>query len=123
MQIAAKELEAFGALQRKLGLGVMDAVVAAVKKPWKELYLDVRSHPGQTAHKTKLRVIPVSGTLISVTPPAEVTITIIEILQMRSSFAEEPWSGMKVTMNYEGQCKVEFNYDPNCVDDPAFFKD
>ena len=123
MQTAPKALEAFGALQRKLAQGVMDAVLTAVKKPWKEFYLDVRSRPGQTSHSTKLRVTPVSGSPISVTPPAGVTITIIEIVQMRDSFADEPWAGMKVTMSREGQCKVEFNYDPNCVDDPAFFKD
>ena len=122
MPVAPKELEAFGALQRKLGQGLMDAVLAAVQKPWKEFYLDVRARPGQTSHSTKIRVVPVSGTPISVTPPPDVTITIIEILQMRDSCFDEAWSGMKVTISSEGECRVEFNYDPKCVDDPAFFK-
>jgi len=122
MPVAPKELEAFGALQRKLGQGVMDAVLDAVDKPWKELYLDVRAHPGQIANIMKLRVILASGTPISVTPPAEVATTIVEILQMRDTCFEEPWCGVKLTISSEGQCRVEFSYDPRCVNDPAFFK-
>jgi len=82
METAPKELAAFGDLQRTLGQATMQAVADAVKDPWKELYLDIRSNAGETSHSSKLRVIPVSGAVLSVAIPAEITITIIEILQM-----------------------------------------
>jgi hypothetical protein len=32
---------------------------------------------------------------------------------MRSTFTA-PWYGMKLTITSQGQCKVEFNYEPEC---------
>ena len=122
MPVAPKELETFGALQRKLAQGLMDTVLRVVQRPWKEFYLDVRARPGQVAHKMKLRVIPMSGPVMSVTPAAETAATIVEILQMRYLF-EQPWSGMKLTITSAGECNAHLDYDPKCVDDPGFFKD
>jgi hypothetical protein len=122
MPVANKELEAFGALQRQLAQGVMSAVLSVVQQPWKELYLDVRARPGQIAHKSKLRVVLVSGGVISVAPPAAIAGVIADILQMRHLF-EQPWSGMKLTITCAGECNVHFDFDPKCADDPAFFKD
>jgi hypothetical protein len=42
-----------------------------------------------------------------------------DLCEMRSWFPE-PWYGMRTTVTSEGKCDVNFNYDPKCLEDPAF---
>jgi hypothetical protein len=65
---APKELEVFGQLQRNLGEATMQLVATAVRTPWKELSLEMRTSPDGTSRGMKLRVTPVSGALIAVRP-------------------------------------------------------
>jgi hypothetical protein len=120
---APPELQAFGELQRKLSERVMDAVCAAVNDSWKEVCLEFRLRPGQTSHPMKFQVTLASGALVRVMPSAELMMAIREILQSRVAFSEEPWSGMKLIIGEDGQCRVSFNYDAKCADDPNFLKD
>jgi hypothetical protein len=101
MRTAPKELEAFGALQRTLAQATQQAVKSTVKTPWKELCFDVRSNPAGTTHSMKFRVTPVSGP--------------------RDAAFSHPFYGMKLTISCAGKCEVDFNYDPNCKEDPAFY--
>jgi hypothetical protein len=63
-----------------------------------------------------------SGTLVPVMPSAEIMTVLRELVQLRGAFSQEPWSGMKLVITEDGQCKVSFNYDPKCGDDPNFLK-
>ena len=98
----------------------MQAVASAVKTPWKELYLDIRSTPDGTSRAAKLRVIPLAGPLILVPISGPVSATIQEIWKMRDACFSPPWFGMKMTITSQGAVDVDFNYDPTCTSDPAF---
>ena len=123
MPTAPKALEAFGDLQRSLAQGTMQAVAGAVRAPWKELYVDIRSIPDGTAHDIKFRVIPVSGAPISMPTSKPMEATVREIWNMRDACFSPPWCGMKLTISSQGQCQINFNYNPNCKEDPAFCND
>jgi hypothetical protein len=116
---APKELEVFGQLQRNLGEATMQLVATAVRTPWKELSLEMRTSPDGTSRGMRLRVTPVSGALLAVRPTRAVEVALHNICEMRSTFTA-PWYGMKLTITIQGQCKVEFNYEPECKKDPAF---
>ena len=36
-------------------------------------------------------------------------------------FPEKKWYGLKLTIFPDGKHKTEFNYEPDCVNDPDFF--
>ena len=100
----------------------MDAVFAAVNDPWKEVCLEFRLRPGQTCHLMLFQVTLVSGVVVPIRPSAEIITALRDIVQMRGAFSQEPWSGMKLVIGEDGQCRVSFNYDPKCADDPNFLK-
>ncbi len=123
MQAPPKELQAFGELQRKLAEGMMGAMAAALNQPWTAVCFEVRSRPGGTSHQVKLRVSLASGAVMPLMPTTESMIALKGIMQMRETLFQEPWFGMKLIITGDGQCRVEFNYDPKCVDDPAFLRE
>jgi hypothetical protein len=98
----------------------MQAAANAVKTPWKELFLDLRSNPAGTVRTLKLRVVSMSGALINVPIPQPIEATTQEIWKVRDACFSPPWYGMKMTISSAGQVAVDFNYDPTCTSDPAF---
>lgn len=119
MPAAPPALELFGNYTRVLAKAAMDAVHNAVKSPWKEFYLDLRSTPDGTSRAAKLRVIPVSGALIIV-PISHVMADIIQDIWKMNAFFSPPWYGMKMNITSEGQVRIDFSYDPACTSEPAF---
>ncbi len=119
MEAAPKALEAFGALQRRLAEAAMQAVDSTVHTPWREFCLDIRSTPDGEALDVRFYVVPVSGAPISVPMPQPVAAIVHETWQMRSACFSPPWYGMKLSITSEGQCKINFNYDPNCNAEPT----
>ena len=119
MPAAPPALELFGDYTRVLAQAAMQLVHNAVKTPWKEFYLDLRSTPDGTSRAAKLRVIPVSGALITVPIPDVIADVIQDIWEMNAYFVP-PWYGMKMNVTSEGQVQINFNYDPTCVSEPAF---
>ena len=120
MPPASPALEAFGALTRSLAQTAMQAASTAIKTPWKELFLDLRSNPAGNVRTLKLRVVSMSGALISVPIPQPIEATAQEIWKVRDACFSPPWYGMRMTISSAGHVAVDFNYDPTCTSDPAF---
>lgn len=120
MPPARPALEAFGALTRSLAQAAMQAASNAVKTPWKELFLDLRSNPAGNVRTLKLRVVSMSGALINVPVPQSIEATTQEIWKVRDACFSPPWYGMKMTISSAGQAAVDFNYDPTCTSETAF---
>ena len=33
----------------------------------------------------------------------------------------DKWFGFNLTISPDGKCETEFNYDPDCINDPTFY--
>ena len=119
MPEAPPALKLFGDYTRVLAQAVMRLIHQTVSVPWKEAYLDLRSTPDGTSRAAKLRVIPVSGALITV-PIPDVIADVIQDIWKMNAFFSPPWYGMKMNITSEGQVQIDFSYDPSCVSEPAF---
>jgi hypothetical protein len=103
-------LEVYGKLQRSLAHATMAAAHGSVTRPWKEVHLEIAAAPDEKTCATKLRVVPVSGAPLDVSPTAPILAAAREIWNLRDSGITPDWKIMKLTITGEGRCTVSFAY-------------
>ena len=98
-------------------------------RPWSSVFVDARRPADTTATVSKLRVVLPDGSMPRLAgtslerPPDEVVKLLHELFEIKDQAFPDKWYGVRLTVSADGECKVEFNFDPNCARDPAFFKD
>jgi len=71
----------------------------------------------------KLRLRRPGGELVSLDESIQVSLLLKELWALKDDNRVTGWHGLKVTLDKQGKCKVDFNYDPECAKDPFFFDD
>jgi len=114
-------LEELNPLLQHVAVEILSLTLATVgKKKWKAAYLDERSGEDES-RIAKFRVELPNGNLMSGDITREINKLVRTIWAMRPEQRPEKWYGMKLTLQPDGQCKTEFNYDPEYINDPTFF--
>jgi hypothetical protein len=110
MPQAPEILEAYGQLQRFLGQATMEAVHAAVTRPWKEVHLEISTSTDGKTGGVRVRVVPESSALIDVPLTQPIVSAAAEIWKFRNSGITPNWRSMRLLITSEGQCTVNFDY-------------
>jgi hypothetical protein len=96
-------------------------------KAWKEGFADIRRLPDEPTMISKARVVLPDGSLQSPSRDAlsltEVRNRFEELWGTRDAASPNAWYGLKIIIQPDGKCQIEFNYDPDCAADTAFFED
>jgi hypothetical protein len=88
---------------------------------WNDAVLDTRSPVDGSVQITKFRIAVWESSIKSVLLPSKVTATIRRLWEIKESAFPDKWYGFMLLIFPTGDCKVEFNYDESCFDDPTFF--
>lgn len=91
--------------------------------PWQSAYADIRFSPSGGAQSAKFRVQLQDGKLESLKITGRISMLLDDAWELQGELFPDKWYGVKYTLMPDGQCKTEFNYDPDCLGDPAFFDD
>jgi len=93
------------------------------KKKWKLAYYDVRSAGTGGARFGIFRVVLPNGKVVqSLSAPMDAKMILHKAWDMKDKVFKPKWHGLKLTIHPDGECKTEFNYDPDCASDPTFCK-
>ena len=94
-------------------------------EPWQQGYADIRHLPDEPTMISKARLALPDGSRKS---PSRDALDMTEVRDLFEKLwdANDPasphrWYGLKITVHPDGQSQIEFNYDPDCAVDPAFF--
>jgi hypothetical protein len=87
---------------------------------WQEAYCDAR-FDSMGAGLEKLRICRRDETLISVRTSTKMTLLLRELWQLRDTCLTNSWYGLKVFVTPLGDCRTEFDFDPECAADGRFF--
>jgi hypothetical protein len=110
----------FGRMIKQFSSAMLEAIEAESKPGWQFAYLDIRSAPDGSYRDVKLRVVQPDGIAHSVQTTNVMNQIEYQIFQSKFS---PPWYGLKLEVTREGNCKVTFNYDPQCCEDETFYDD
>lgn len=88
---------------------------------WTEGSLEVRWDPGGGANVVKFRLRLADKTVKSLPDSREVTLLLGELWELRSETLANQWYGLRITLERSGECRTDFLYDPECINDPTFF--
>jgi hypothetical protein len=108
-------------------VAIAEDMMAAIHDRWKDdaqwtdALLDVRYAPDGGTQLVKFRVRLPNGTLQSVRESANVTLLFQELWDLHDRTLAHGWYGVKFVVLPNGECQTEFDYDPNCINDPHFF--
>jgi hypothetical protein len=113
----------FNEVLQEIAAEIMAAIKAELKKKkWKVGFLDVRFCDDFGRYISKTRVELRNGELQSLDEPEPVSEMIHEAWELRAEPIPGKWYGLKVLLFPNGECKTEFNDDPDCSDDETFFQ-
>jgi hypothetical protein len=98
-------------------------------KAWGSCFYDYRREPSGDMRISKLRIVLADGKLTYLDdPPIEKTPVesrvapfFNKLWEIRKTASADKWYGIKITIESDGKCKVDFDYDPECAADPTFF--
>jgi len=93
------------------------------KQEWRQACLDVRSAKAKGARLSKFRVRLSNDKRQAFHEPVETNRLLREIWGIKDKLFPRKWYGLRVTVQPDGTCETEFNYDAECVSDPQFFDD
>jgi hypothetical protein len=88
---------------------------------WSSVVLDVRYSTQVDSFIDKTRLELTDGRVVSLSLPVAATHHMIALGNARST-GKDRWYGFLLRITAAGICKGEFNYDPNCADDPSFYE-
>jgi hypothetical protein len=113
-------------LMRDMAAILFQGFVASMgAEPWKEGFADIRRPENEPTIVSKARVVLPDGSLKTPSRGAldltEVRNRFEELWSTRDTASPNTWYGLKIILQPDGQCQIEFNYDPDCAVDPAFF--
>jgi hypothetical protein len=92
------------------------------KNNWKVAFLDAREPPKGGSGISKFRVELQDGTVIRTFKASGVTIgRFWDAFDIRDALFPKKWYGFTLTIFPDGKHNTEFNYDPDCVNDPDFY--
>ena len=106
---------------RPLAVIVRDAASNEVHGPWVAVVLDARFRDADGSILDKVRVERADGSLTSISLPVQGTLRLIEMGQARPT-GPDRWHGLLLRVTAEGECEMQFNYDPACAEDATFYQ-
>lgn len=87
---------------------------------WSLATLDVRFEQSGLSWLTKVRVSLQDGQTKSAKITNELDLILILLNPLRSLFADT-WHGLLLRVERTGKCFIDYDYSPNCSQDPSFF--
>ncbi len=88
---------------------------------WRRAYLDARFAEGG-ASLTKFRLELDDGQVLKGMRESFDVLQLLEDLwSLRHEGLVQHWFGVKIILLPGGECETQFNYDPECINDRAFF--
>lgn len=117
------DLAKFKELVKGIASGLAEiASNAAKKKKWRLAYVDRRSPPGGGSSIGKFRIEMQDGSVIR-TESIEMdqSMAFMDIDDVKDKAFDKKWYGIKISVMPDGKHAVEFNYDPDCINDPTFY--
>jgi hypothetical protein len=98
-------------------------------KAWRSLFYDYRREASGDMRISKLRIVLPDGKLSFLDEPPIEKIPVEgrlaplfnKLWKIRGTAFADKWYGIKITIQADGKCEVDFDYDPECVADPTFF--
>jgi hypothetical protein len=114
--------EDFENLLRSLARGLIRQGESELQRqPWLAIVLDVRfDHQGGFIDKIRAAT---SNGAVSVSMPTDMALLVLSLDSLRCELLDDRWYGFRLTVSANQQCDMEYNYDPNCADDPTFYAD
>lgn len=88
---------------------------------WSSVFLEARWFANAAGYTAKLRVVLPDGSLHSLRTTNELDLLLDKLSRMRKELSSTVWYGLTITTNFKGVVATDFNYNPNCVVDPAWF--
>ncbi len=108
-------------LIKQLGDALYRCAESELANQWKLITLDARyDHGGGIL--AKIRADTVGESTVSVKSDNAIDLLLIALRGCRDSIGSR-WYGLIMTVAPSMKCRVDFNYDPDCEQDKAFFKD
>lgn len=111
----------FNQLLQELAATTYNAVEVSFGQKWKECCLDIRSSAGSKSKTFKLRVSTINNHSQSLQTTDAIDDLVDHIWEVKDHLFTPPWYGLTLNITVEQQCKVHFNYDPNCENDDLFY--
>lgn len=120
---AKLSLAKFNGAVKKIAQLTTKQVKKECKAKWNWAYVDIRAHAcGDGSWIDKLRVELTDGsTLCTLGTTAEVIQLTVKLLAMKDLLFDPKLYGIKITVFPNGRFETEYNHDPNCTKDTAFF--
>jgi hypothetical protein len=101
--------------------GTIEKAPACVGKKWVKGILDVRYDEGGSSI-SKLRVHLDNGDVVkSIHKSTKAEMLLMELWDLRKDCLNNSWYGIIFTLAPSGECKSDFNSDPQCIEEKGFF--
>lgn len=100
---------------------IKEAIQATGQNGWKSAFIEDRSANGGKTSISKLRVQSKDGVLIGMEVSMQQTKALMAIWGMQEKDPEKEWLGIRITALPDGKHTVEYNYDPDCINDASFY--
>ena len=119
-------LEVIGKIGEKLtaeiNTGLSDNKWGLTTSEWKFACVDIRWTLDGNTSVSKLRIgLPGGAIFAHLSFSIDVDSLFEEAYQMKDKVFPDKWYGLVMTLHPDGKCQLDYNYDPNCSDDPSFF--
>ena len=115
--------EEFAKLLQDLGGAMYRQIVADMAgQPWTSAVLDARYATGGESWQARLRVTTDDPQPTKLAVADELGGILTALGSQRRLFANQ-WHGLLLTQGADRNCKLTFNVDPACAQDPAFLND
>jgi len=90
---------------------------------WQHVFFDLRSTADGGNQISKVRIRMSDGNLVGLKRPDGIWRLFKELWELRSKTLTNNWYGILISVTPDGDCKAEFNFDPDCMGDDTFFDD
>lgn len=118
-----KQLQRVTALLRALAADLCETLAEnpATAGGWTSAYLDVRFDPDGDSFSTRFVATLPDGSAEVLRESLDTIEPLKALRAMPAEVFNGRWHGLKLTVHPGRECQVEWNFDPNCVNDPTFW--
>ena len=106
--------------------GVADSLLSLIReevgqRTWRLGYVDVRSPAQDGARIDKLRIEMEGGSIEGLHVPMDQRMLFFKIWAIKDKVFSKKWYGITITVYLDGHHEANYNYDPDCINDRAFY--
>ncbi len=123
MSTQAIQQSEYDAIVQQMAQIVLSDLRSDVRSSWTFAFIDLRFPPGGGSCVSKERIhledhgeSSISLRLRGFTP------LVFRLFEAKDQLFSPEWYGIKLTVFPDGRHTIEYNFDPDCRNDPAFFE-